>query len=108
MKFKVTVIAILAAILAVNTAGILNIAENSQRQTEIALKTAELEAMQTYMQGTRTITDYTAPNGKVEKFCTANDANDSLERIDDICRSLSINAPPRSFGYDGTISMYGS
>ena len=95
MKFKVTVIAILAAILAVNTAGILNIVENSQRQTEIALKTAELEAIQACLSGTDMLVNYGNVNIGVKDF-VADSVNENLDKITDICINIGIPIPSRN------------
>lgn len=50
MKFKVAVIAILVAILGVTTTGTVLVVQEAREQTRIALKTAELVAIQADME----------------------------------------------------------
>lgn len=112
MKFKVAVIAILMTILGVTTTGVVLLVQEAREQTEIALRTTEIVALQADLEAYTTILDRNGDHLDLDYF-VAYQAEDSINRMQEIFEELKIEGKfgygiNHSFGYQEIVKGLGS
>lgn len=92
MKSQKAIVGILTAILVVNIIGVTLVTIESKKQTEIALQTAELEAIQAQLIGYEMELLYAqSPDGSL-KYMIAREADNRLKNIKVVRRKLGLSA----------------
>ena len=95
MKFKVTVIAILIAILGVNTVGTVMTVLEVREQTKIALRATEITALQADLEAYTSILEK-GNDKKAMSYFIASQAEETIIRIAEIYKELQIEGTFRN------------
>ena len=88
MKSQKAIVGILAAILVVNIIGVIFVSTESKKQTEIALQTAELEAIQAQLIAYEMEMTYSDENGY--KYFIGHEAINKIECINTVRDNLNL------------------